>query len=113
MGRFLEVDLSEGKLSDRTLKENVLRMFLGGKGLALYFLMEQANSLANKGVNLANLDPFSPDNMLVFATGPATGTGFPSSGRYHVMALKSPLTGSVASANSGGEWGPIPQVCRI
>ncbi|MEM4447649.1 MAG: aldehyde ferredoxin oxidoreductase family protein [Candidatus Jordarchaeales archaeon] len=106
MGRFLEVDLSEGKLSDRTLKENVLRMFLGGKGLALYFLMEQANSLANKGVNLANLDPFSPDNMLVFATGPATGTGFPSSGRYHVMALKSPLTGSVASANSGGEWGP-------
>lgn len=106
MGKLLEVDLTKGKLNDYTVKENVLRKFLGGKGLALYIMMEHASKLAKKGVDLAKLDPFSPDNVLVFATGPATGTGFPSSGRYHVMALKSPLTGSVASANSGGEWGP-------
>jgi len=106
MGRFLDVNLTKGKLSDYAPKENILRMFLGGKGLALSIIMEHARNLAKKGVNLAELDPFSPDNVLVFATGPATGTGFPSSGRYHVMALKSPLTGSVASANSGGEWGP-------
>ncbi|MEM3568756.1 MAG: aldehyde ferredoxin oxidoreductase family protein, partial [Candidatus Jordarchaeales archaeon] len=106
MGKFLDVDLTKGKISDYTPKEDILRMFLGGKGLALSIIMEHARNLARKGVNLAELDPFSPDNVLVFATGPATGTGFPSSGRYHVMALKSPLTGSVASANSGGEWGP-------
>nr|MDO8062891.1 aldehyde ferredoxin oxidoreductase family protein [Candidatus Freyrarchaeum guaymaensis] len=106
MGKFLDVDLTTGKIGDYTFKEKDLKMFLGGKGLALRIIMEHARALSKKKVNLAELDPLGPDNILVFATGPATGTGFPSSGRYHVMALKSPLTGSVASANSGGEWGP-------
>ena len=56
----------------------------------------------------ADIDPLGPENVLIFATGPGTGVpGFPSSGRYHVMALKSPLTGSIGSGNSGGEWGPF------
>jgi len=51
---------------------------------------------------------------LIFATGPGTGVaGFPCSGRYHVMALRSPLTGSIGSANSGGEWGALPKICGI
>lgn len=49
-----------------------------------------------------DINPFGPENILIFATGPGTSvTGFPSSGRYHVMALKSPLTESIESANSG------------
>ncbi|HEC95393.1 MAG TPA: aldehyde ferredoxin oxidoreductase, partial [Euryarchaeota archaeon] len=54
-----------------------------------------------------DIDAFGEENVLIFATGPGTGVvGFPSPGRYHVMALKSPLTGSIGSGNSGGSWGP-------
>jgi len=60
------------------------------------------------GISAKDIDPFGEENVLIFATGPATGVmGFPESGRYHVMALKSPLTGSIASANSGGKFGPF------
>jgi aldehyde:ferredoxin oxidoreductase len=47
----------------------------------------------------------SPDNKLVFAAGPFSGTFAPSGGRYHVVT-KSPLTDSITGANSGGKWGP-------
>lgn len=51
------------------------------------------------------MDALSPDNVLFFSTGPVTGTRSPNSGRHHVMALKSPLTGSIGSGNTGGTWG--------
>ena len=43
-------------------------------------------------------------NLLIFAPGPLTGTGAPASGRYSVTS-RSPLTGTVFDANSGGNWG--------
>ena len=106
MGKFLEVDLANKTIKDVTFDEKTLRKYLGGKGLALKYLYDYAKELEKKGVNLKELDPFGPENMVIFATGPATGTAFMSSGRYHVMALRSPLTGSIGSANSGGEFGP-------
>ncbi|MEM2560533.1 MAG: aldehyde ferredoxin oxidoreductase family protein [Candidatus Bathyarchaeia archaeon] len=108
MGRILKVDLTTGTLRDERILEDVLRKYIGGKGYAVYLLYKYLKEYENKGVASTDIDPFGPENILIFATGPGTGVpGFPCSGRYHVMALRSPLTGSVGSANSGGEWGPF------
>jgi len=46
----------------------------------------------------------SPENKLIFAPGPLTGTFAPSGGRYNVIT-KGPLTGTIAASNSGGAFG--------
>ncbi|MEA1906741.1 MAG: aldehyde ferredoxin oxidoreductase family protein [Euryarchaeota archaeon] len=97
-GKILEVDLDASRLADRSTDEKTARKFLGGKGLGLKILYDDFKP---------DVDPLGPDNIMVFATGPATGTSFPTGGRYHVMAMKSPLTGSIGSSNSGGRWGPL------
>ncbi|MGE5376505.1 MAG: aldehyde ferredoxin oxidoreductase family protein, partial [Bacteroidota bacterium] len=50
------------------------------------------------------VDPLSPENVLIFTNGPLTGTGYQTSNRFSVTT-KSPLTGTVLDANSGGFWG--------
>ena len=108
MGKVLRVDLTAKTLKEESIPEGVARKYLGGKGYAVYMLYQYLKEYEAEGVPPADIDPLGPENVLIFATGPGTGVaGFPSSGRYHVMALKSPLTGSIGSANSGGEWGPF------
>ena len=108
MGKVLRVDLTAKTLKEESIPEGVARKYLGGKGYAVYMLYQYLKEYEAEGVSPADIDPLGPENVLIFATGPGTGVaGFPSSGRYHVMALKSPLTGSIGSANSGGEWGPF------
>ncbi|MHC1575262.1 MAG: aldehyde ferredoxin oxidoreductase family protein [Candidatus Methanogasteraceae archaeon] len=97
-GKILEVDLNTSRLTNRSIDEKTARKFLGGKGLGLKILYDDFKP---------DVDPLGPDNIIVFATGPATGTSFPTGGRYHVMAMKSPLTGGIGSSNSGGRWGPL------
>ncbi|KUK60802.1 MAG: Aldehyde ferredoxin oxidoreductase [Methanoculleus marisnigri] len=64
------------------------------------FLLGQVNhELVNPGI-----DPLGPENVLVFATGPIAGSGLPMGSRYDVVT-KSPLTGTLTSANSGGKFG--------
>jgi aldehyde:ferredoxin oxidoreductase len=96
-GKILDVNLETGELKDKPLDEEVLRMYLGGKGLGLKLIYDEFRD---------DMQPFDPDNLLVFATGPATGARVPTSGRYHILTSKSPLTGAVGSGNSGGKWGP-------
>ena len=108
MGKVLRVDLTAKTLKEESIPENVARKYLGGKGYAVYMLYQYLKEYEAEGISPADINPLGPENVLIFATGPGTGVaGFPSSGRYHVMALKSPLTGSIGSANSGGEWGPF------
>jgi len=108
MGSILKVDLTTGALKSEPISEDVARKYLGGKGYAVYLLYKYLREYESKGMAPIDIDPLGPENVLIFATGPGTGVpGFPCSGRYHVMALRSPLTGSVGSANSGGEWGPF------
>lgn len=97
IGKILNVNLSTGKLSETSLDENIARKFLGGKGLGLKVIYDDFKQ---------DIDPLGPENTIVFATGPATGTTFPTSGRFHVITMRSPLTGLIGSANSGGKWGP-------
>jgi aldehyde:ferredoxin oxidoreductase len=96
MGRVLKVNLTEGKISEEALREDWAREYIGGGGLATRYLYEKAP----RGV-----DPFSPENPLIFMTGPLTGTASASASRYSVVA-KSPQTGLWGQANSGGSFGP-------
>jgi len=91
-GNFLHVNLNTKKTKTLTLKEEDLKNFIGGCGLA-----------AKLAYNLIgpDTDPLGPDNPLIFATGPFQGTTIPSASRYAVCA-KSPLTGIWGEATSGG-----------
>ena len=95
IGRILYVDLSREKTEVRELREEDVDMFIGGIGLATKILAEEIDP---------RVDPFSPDNVLVFMTGPLTGTLVPCSGRY-VVAAKSPLTLAWGEAHASGYWG--------
>ena len=92
MGKILFLNLTAGNVKEERLDSRVLKDFIGGRGLGIYYL--------NKFVD-SKCDPLSPDNLLVMATGPLTGTGAPTGARYMVMT-KSPLTGAITCSNSGG-----------
>ncbi len=94
-GKFLQVDLTTGRLWLEEHDAAFYRRYIGGRGAALYYLLTQMP---------ASADPLGPDNLLVFAPGVLTGTIMPGSGRHGVGA-KSPLTGALASGEAGGWWG--------
>lgn len=95
MGKVLDVDLSAGTIESRALDAEMARLFLGGRGLGARLLWDLVGP---------EVEPLSPDNALIFCTGPLTGTAFQTSSRFTV-STKSPLTGTVLDANSGGFWG--------
>lgn len=102
MGRVLRVDLSTREVSDYPWSTEDRRTWLGGKTMAARIL---ADTLPGAdGTAQPTVDPFGPENVVVIATGPLTGTGAPSSARFDISTL-SPLTGLVASSNSGGPFG--------
>ncbi|HZL64834.1 MAG TPA: aldehyde ferredoxin oxidoreductase family protein, partial [Thermoleophilia bacterium] len=74
----------------------VARDYLGARGLGGYIVRSEVDP---------NTDALGPDNKLVFAPGPLTGTFAPSAGRYEVVT-KGPLNGVLAASNSGGTFGP-------
>ena len=96
MGKFLRVNLTDGTLRDETLPDEVLRNWIGGRGLGVYLMLKEVDP---------KVDPFSPDNKLFILTGPLTGTAAPESGRW-CSVTKSPLTGTIHDSQSGGKWGP-------
>lgn len=94
-GKILEVNLSTGAVTEQPLDMELARLYLGGRGLGARLLWDEVGPA---------VDPLSPDNVLIFATGPLTATGYQTSNRFSV-STKSPLTGTVLDANSGGYWG--------
>ncbi|WP_048055991.1 aldehyde ferredoxin oxidoreductase [Pyrococcus sp. ST04] len=94
-GKILRVNLSDGTIKEETFDEKFAKKWLGTRGFGIYFLLKEMDP---------KVDPFSPENKLIFATGPLTGTSAPTGGRYMVIT-KSPLTGYIAMANSGGYFG--------
>lgn len=93
--KALRVDLLTRSVDEEVLDEHTLRKYLGGVGLAAKVLLEEAP---------AGIGPLAPENPLIFATGPLTGTSVPTSGRHAVVA-KSPLTGIWGESDAGGYWG--------
>ncbi len=94
-GRILRVNLSNGIISKEEIDETLARDFIGGRGLASRILFDELSP---------GIDPLGPENKLIFAAGPLTGTSAPTSGRYMVVT-KGPLNGAIASSNSGGFFG--------
>lgn len=94
-GKILRVDLSSGKIKTEEVDKSLLRSYIGGRGYASRLLYEELP---------AKTDPLAPENILIFSAGPLSGTSAPTGGRYMVVT-KGPLTGYIASSNSGGVWG--------
>ncbi|MCD4714764.1 MAG: aldehyde ferredoxin oxidoreductase family protein [Clostridiales bacterium] len=95
-GKILRIDLSKGVSTVEKLDLELAKKFVGGRGLGTKLFVDEVSP---------SIDPFSPENKFIVATGPLTGTPTPTGGRYMVVT-KSPLTGTIASSNSGGYWGP-------
>jgi len=91
-GRILRVNLTTGETSVEEVDPRIARDFIGGRGWAIRYLYNEMDP---------RVDPLSPENKLVFATGPLTATPVPTGNRY-MVTTKSPLTGAISCSNSGG-----------
>jgi aldehyde:ferredoxin oxidoreductase len=94
-GQVLEVDLTRGKAIEKPLDPALAKEYLGGAGFCSRILYEEIGPETR---------PFGPENVLIIATGPLTGTLFPQASR-HVIAAKSPLTEIWGEAHAAGHWG--------
>jgi aldehyde:ferredoxin oxidoreductase len=94
-GTILRVNLTTGEIKKEALDKDLAKKYIGGRGLAEKIFIDEVDS---------KVEPFAPENKLIIATGPLSGTSAPTGGRYMVVT-KSPLTGTIASSNSGGKWG--------
>ena len=94
-GKILDIDLTSGVIHTQPLDMEMARLFLGGRGLGARLLWDLVGP---------DVEPLSPENALIFTTGPITATGAQTSNRFNVSS-KSPLTGTILHANSGGWWG--------
>ncbi len=94
-GRILDIDLGTMSYKTYPLDMEMAHRFIGGRGLGARLLWDLVGP---------EVDPLSPENVLIFTNGPLTGTGYQTSNRFSVTT-KSPLTGTVLDANSGGYWG--------
>jgi aldehyde:ferredoxin oxidoreductase len=94
-GKILDVNLSDGTIKSYPLDMELAHQFIGGRGLGARLLWDLVGP---------QVDPLSPENVLIFCAGPLTASGAQTSNRFSV-STKSPLTGTVLDANSGGWWG--------
>jgi len=93
-GNVLRVDLDRATVVQTVLDPDTAKKFIGGRGFGIHVLLNELDP---------SCDPLGPENLIVMATGPLTGTKAPTGARYMVMT-KSPLTGAVTCSNSGGQF---------
>lgn len=96
IGKLLRVNLTEGTIKVEAIPANLAEQYIGGRGLATKYYIDEVPS---------GVDALSPQNNLIMMTGPLTGTFATSAGRYMCVS-KAPLTGTIGCANSGGHFGP-------
>ncbi len=90
-GKILRIDLNKKKSTVQSYNRDFALQFFGGRGFAIKILWDELPQ---------GIDPLSPQNKLIFATGPITGFPLTSSGKI-VVAAKSPLTGGYGDGNLG------------
>jgi len=93
--KILRVNLTAGTCTPEPLNMEWANDYLGSRGLGTKYLTEEIDP---------KVDPLSPENKMIMATGPLTGTMASTGGRYTVIT-KGPLTGAIACSNSGGFFG--------
>jgi aldehyde:ferredoxin oxidoreductase len=96
MGKYLYIDLTSQKFFWDTPPKGLFEEYLGGKGVGLKLLVDNG---------LVLQDPYSPENPLIFLTGPFTGSRVQTSARS-TLVTKSPLTGTYLDTHVGGHFGP-------
>jgi len=92
-GKILHIDLKGKQYWFENPSINTYEKYIGGKGLAGYYLKEHITKAWN-----------SPAMPLLFFTGPLGDTPAPASGRMTIMS-KSPLTGTIGDTSVGGKFG--------
>ena len=95
-GRILYVDLSTGKTRMEKLNTEYAKKYIGGIGLGMRLWLDNSKQ---------GVDPFSPENPLVLALGPISGTMFPTGGNGHAFVAKSPETFAIGEAVAHGTFG--------
>lgn len=96
VGRILCIDVSSGQTERWEVGRETSIAYIGGRGLGAKLLLDELPP---------HTDPLSPENPLMFVTGPLTGTPFPGSGKY-VVITKSPATGTYLDSYSSGLLAP-------
>lgn len=92
-GKFLRIDLTARQVEEEELPIPVIEKFLGGMGFGTYYLTREVDP---------GIDALSPENKIIFATGPLTGTGAPLFAQT-CLVTKSPLTGGIINCYCGGD----------
>jgi aldehyde:ferredoxin oxidoreductase len=95
-GKILIVDLNTGRTFTEPLNMDYAKKYIGGIGLGMRLWLDNTKQ---------NVDPLSPENTLVLALGPVSGTMFPTGGNGHAFIAKSPATNGVGEAVSHGTFG--------
>ncbi len=95
MGKVVLVNLSTQEVSLYPWNDRERELFIGGKTMADKILYDNLNGSEKA---------FSEENLVVISTGPLTGTGAPSSGRFNISGI-SPQTGHIGTSNCGGSFG--------
>lgn len=90
--KILDIDLSSGTINRSVLPAEIYRQYPGGSALGVYLIMREMDP---------QVDPLSPEAMMVFSVSPLTGLAFAGNSRLNVAA-KSPLTGGMGDSQSGG-----------
>ena len=93
-GKVLRVNLTDQTAKEEALPLEIAQDFIGGAGFGVKYLYDEVK---------ADADPLGPDNKLIFASGPFSGTSIPCASRMSVTG-KSPLTGAVGMALTGGHF---------
>lgn len=93
-GRIVRVDLSRGEVSIDPTPEDLAREYIGGRGFVARILWDELEP---------GVDPLSPGNKVVMASGPLAGLFLPGSGKIE-MGAKSPQTGLYGEGNMGGHF---------
>ncbi len=95
-GGVLYVDLNTGKTQVEKLSVEYAKKYIGGIGLGMRLWLDNSKP---------GVDPFNPDNPLVLALGPISGTMFPTAGNGHAFVAKSPETLGIGEAVAHGTFG--------
>lgn len=96
MGKMLIIDLTTNTVSTEPLRLDWTRQYRGAWGLALRYYCDAVKP---------EVDPLSPENVIVIMTGPLGGTLVPLASRLCLVS-KSPHTGTIFESNIGGAFGP-------
>lgn len=99
--QILDINLNTETSSATDLSDDILLKYIGGRGLGVKLFTDRIKP---------HIDPLSPENIMIFTTGPFGGTNVPTNGRFSLVT-KSPLTQGIFYSNSGGFFGVFMKKC--